>query len=478
MNKRLFLELCDEKDGVTGTNQLFEAFFSTTVSGAHGPTNNIPFLVDCGTFQGLDNDAQFNSSFFYDVTRPEFAILTHGHLDHYGRFPVAINQGFVAPIFTTHTTANFLTRVFLDDCLKIEKRRNKKTDEDVVPLYSEEDIALLKSMLVPCKYYEKVQYNDNICIYFFDNGHLPGAAVTLVQITDGEDCINVVLSGDYNDHNMFFPVNPLPDWVYKLPNVLILLESTYGGTKTDSSCEPCLVENVVYATKKNMSVLIPTFAFGRHQEVLYTLKQAQDMGTLDRRIPIYADGKSAIATTQIFLEGKFNMFHSAKNFLPDNLIIVEDKAMRRQIISDSITPKIVAASSGSASYGASQAYLNAHYTNPKYMVHSAGHLFPESKLGRMRDDPNAKALFRGTGEFSAHARQEKLVNFVKPFDPKNVLGVGIHHGEEVSKDLLANELINEGYKTFILNSNFKFRFNSSGLVGCFPRYDRKDKHIR
>lgn len=477
MHKRLFLELCDEKDGVTGTNQLFEAFFSNTVEGGHGPTNNIPFLVDCGTFQGLDNDAQFNSGFFYDVTSPEFAILTHGHLDHYGRFPVAINQGFLAPIFTTHTTAAFLTRVFLDDCLKIEKRRNKKADENAVPLYSEDDMALMKSMLVPCKYYEKVQYNDNICIYFFDNGHLPGSAVTLVQITDGEECINVVLSGDYNHKNMFFPVNPLPNWVYTLPNVLILLESTYGGTKIDSSCAPCLVDNVIYALKKNMSILIPTFAFGRHQEVLYTLKQAQDIGILDRKFPIYADGKSALATTELFLEGKFNMFHGAKNFLPDNMIVVENKAMRKQLAFDP-TPKIIIASSGSGSYGASQVYLNACYNNPRYLVHSSGHLFPESKLGRMRDDPNAKALFRGTGEFSAHARQEDLVKFVKPFDPKNVLAVGIHHGEEVSKALLANELINEGYKTFILNSNFKFRFDSSGIIGCFPRYDRKDKNIR
>lgn len=477
MNKRLFLELCDEKDGVTGTNQLFEAFFSNAVECGDNSTNSIPFLVDCGTFQGLDNDAQFNSSFFYDVTRPKFAILTHGHLDHYGRFPIAINQGFLAPIFTTYTTANFLTRIFLDDCLKIEKRRNKKAGEDVVPLYCEEDISLMKSMLVPCKYYEKLQYNDNICIYFFDNGHLPGAAVTLIQITDGEDFINVVISGDYNDQNMFFPVKPLPDWVYNLSNVLVLLESTYGGTKTDSSCDPCIIENVVYALKKNMSVLIPAFAFGRLQEVLYKLKKAQDMGVLDRKFPIYPDGKSALATTELFLEGKFNMFHEAKNFLPDNVIVVEDKCMRRQLTFDP-NPKIIVASSGSASYGASYSYLNACYNNPKYMVHSSGHLFPESKLGRMSDDPNAKAIFRGTGEFSAHARQEKLVKFVKPFNPKNVLGIGIHHGEEVSKALLANELINEGYKTFILNSNFKFRFNSSGLVGCFPRYDRKDKHIR
>lgn len=477
MNRRPFLEICDEKDAVTGTNQLLDVFFSHKVDISNGTTDNIPFLVDCGTFQGQDNDAQFNSSFFYDITRPLFAILTHGHLDHYGRFPVAINQGFLAPIFTTHVTTQFLNRVFLDDCLKIEKRRSKKREEGAPALYDENDISLMKSMLVPCPFYEKIQFNDNICIYFFDNGHLPGAAVTLIQITDKEDCINVVISGDYNDKNMFFPVPPLPDWVYKLPNVLILLESTYGATKTDSSCEPCLIENIIYAIKKHMSVLIPTFAFGRHQEVLYTLKQAQDMGILDRRIPVYADGKSALATTQLFLEGKFNMFHGAKNFLPDNLIVVENKAMRQQLLYDP-NPKIIAASSGSGSYGASQAYLNGCYNNPKYMVHSAGHLFPESKLGRMRDDPNAKALFRGTGEFSAHARQEKLVKFVTPFDPKNVLGVGIHHGEEVSKELLANELINEGYKTFILNSNFKFRFDSSGLVGCFPRYDRKDKHIR
>ena len=217
--KRIILDLTDEKDGVTGTGQYLNAIFPGTVlCGIAGYTKNIPFLVDCGSFQGLDNIDQLNTTFNFDITSPEFSILTHAHLDHYGRYPLAMSQGFHAPVFTTYPTKTFLSEVFLQDCLKIEKRRAKKLDAQ--SLYTETEIQEFEHCMVPCNFNQKIVYNHNITIHFFDNGHVPGAAVTLITISypDCED-MNIVITGDYNNRNDFFEVKPLPEWIYDLPNV-------------------------------------------------------------------------------------------------------------------------------------------------------------------------------------------------------------------------------------------------------------------
>lgn len=217
MGKRIFFDLSDEKSRVTGTCQLFDVQFPGKSYGSNGYTSNIPFILDCGSFQGEEDDDLLNSSFKFDITRPEFGILTHAHLDHYGRYPMAISKGFQAPIFTSYVTKTFLREVFLEDCLKIENRHAKK--KGIEPAYTISETQKMCDYMIGCAYHKEIKYNDNISIYFFDNGHVPGAVVTLVQLTyPGYEDVNIVISGDYNNYNTFFKVNPLPQWVYNLPN--------------------------------------------------------------------------------------------------------------------------------------------------------------------------------------------------------------------------------------------------------------------
>ncbi|MCI8361681.1 MAG: MBL fold metallo-hydrolase [Clostridia bacterium] len=475
--KRIILDLTDEKDGVTGTGQYLNAIFPGKVlCGIAGYTKNIPFLVDCGSFQGLDNIDQLNTTFNFDITSPEFSILTHAHLDHYGRYPLAMSQGFHAPVFTTYPTKTFLSEVFLQDCLKIEKRRAKKLDAQ--SLYTETEIQEFEHCMVPCNFNQKIVYNDNITIHFFDNGHVPGAAVTLITISypDCED-MNIVITGDYNNRNDFFQVKPLPEWIYELPNVSVIIEATYGGTKSSDLREKCFIDNVVRALSEGKTCIVPAFSFGRTQEVLYKLKIAQDMGILPPRFEIFLDGKTAIHTTSLFQNGAFKMHPNAKDFLPDNLTIVEDKTMRNFLIHENYLPKIFVSSSGSGSYGPSQTYINKYMNNPMAMIHATGHIFPDSKLGRLRDDDSIVAQFFDTDEFSAHAKQEVLVDFVKPF--KNLKSVFIHHGEDESKKELAyslKEICNASIH--ILSSNKVFRMISDGTSEEFPRFSDSNVPIR
>lgn len=480
MVKRIYVDLTDEKDGVTGTCQLFNAFFPGLVSSAYDKSNNIPFMLDCGTFQGTDDEERLNTSFGFDISKPEFAILTHGHLDHYGRFPLAIRKGFYAPIFTSYVTKAFISEVFLDDCLNIEKKHAKKLGME--PSYDEYEVEKMKNIMVPCPYHKEIKYNDNISIYFFDNGHVPGAVVTLLHLTyPGYDEINIVISGDYNDHNTFFKVSPLPQWVYDLPNVTIIIESTYGDTKASELRPACFIKNIVKALEQNKTCVVPTFSFVRTQEVLYSLKEAQDTGKLNPKYPIFIDGKTAIQCTQLFLDGIFKMFEHTKDFMPQNYQIIEDKTFRRYVNHNSdlsISPKIIVSSSGMGSHGPSQYHIESNVNNPNAIIHATGHISPESKLGKLRDDDSIPALFLDTDEYSAHAKQEVLKKFITPF--KNVKSIGVTHGDPLTKEFFAKNLLDTFFETsvHVISSDTLFRITSDGIVACFPRTTNVDNQIR
>lgn len=476
-NKRIILDLTDEKDGVTGTCQYLNAIFPGTVlSGIAGYTKEIPFMIDCGSFQGLDNIDYLNTTFNFDITSPEFSILTHAHLDHYGRYPLAVSKGFHAPVFTTYPTKTFLSEVFLQDCLKIEKRRAKKLDTE--PKYSETHIKEFEHCMIPCNFNQKIVYNDNITIHFFKNGHVPGAAVTLVTISyPGCENMNLLITGDYNNRNDFFEVKPLPEWVYELPNVSVIIEATYGSTKYSDLRKKCFINNVVKALLERKTCVVPAFSFGRTQEVLYKLRIAQNAGILPTKFEIFLDGKTAIHTTSLFQNGAFKMHPNAKDFLPDNLTIVKNKTMRNLIIHENIFPKVIVSSSGSASYGPSQFYVDWYMNNLLAMVHATGHIFPDSKLGRLKNDDSILAKFLDTDEFSAHAKQEVLVGFVKPI--KNLKSVYIHHGEEESTKELAYALKETcNANIYILSSDKVFRMFSDGTSEEFPRFSGSNIPIR
>jgi len=464
MAKRIFLDITDEKSGVTGTCQLLDVHFPKKVySGKSIYTNNIPFMLDCGTFQGEDNSEELNKSFHLNMKSPEFAILTHGHLDHYGRFPLAIKKGFYAPIFTTYITKTFIDKVFLDDCLNIEKKKSKKLDLPM--LYAESEANQFRSCMIGCQYNKKISYSNNISIYFFENGHVPGAAVTLIHIEClGYEEINIVCTGDYNSTNMFFKVNSLPSWVYELPNVTMITESTYGNKSIKDLRPDSFIRNIVNALESGKIVIIPTFAFGRAQEVAYTLRNAQTSGELNPKFSIYHDGKTGIDCTNLFLSDTFPMYPSCRSFLPTNHHFIEDKRMRREIFNNP-SPKILYSSSGMGNYGTSKFYIDNSIDNPNALIHAVGYLSPLSKLGKLKRS-TCNAEICDTDKFSAHAKKEDLIAFIRPF--RNVKSILVTHGEPNVKQEFANELLEEfNVRVGILSSKSTYRITSDGIVACF-----------
>ena len=171
------------------------------------------FIVDCGLFQEPEY-LHYNTELSFNPETVDFVVVTHNHVDHTGRLPLLVKQGYCGNIYATMPTCRLLRYALSDSC-KLQKIAAKKANTKC--LYTSEDVSQTLKYLVPCNFLETIAVDNNIKMTFFYNGHLPGAALILFQISYPEyDDINLLFTGDYNNKNMFFDVPALPNWVNNL----------------------------------------------------------------------------------------------------------------------------------------------------------------------------------------------------------------------------------------------------------------------
>ena len=233
-------------------------------------------------------------------------------------------------------------------------------------------------------------------------------------------------------------------------------------------------QNVLNALAENKEILIPVFSLGRSQEIMYTLKNWQESGKIDKSIPIYLDGKLAMRYTNLYLKDELDNKEDCKDFLPENFNFVSDKDMRNSIMHDNQC-KIILTTSGMGSYGPAQTYLPVYLRKSNALIHFTGYC-AEGTLGRrLFDCPfEAKVEISGlqvkkcadvqfTSEFSAHAKADELINFLRPFESINLLLV--NHGNIEKKELYANRVIDElnPKDVGILGRDYFFRIDGHGF---------------
>lgn len=430
-------------------------------------------LVDCGLFQEL-NYAELNKNLPFNASELDYVIVTHNHVDHTGRLPLLIKNGYRGDIHMSYTTSK-LVPYALEDSYKVLKNKAKLANEP--QLYTDSDVNETLKHIKGHPYEESIWLDDNIKLTFFMNGHLPGAICVLMQVKyrvygyHYQD-INVLFTGDYNSKNLFFNVPSIPSWVHQLP-ITIIQESTYGDM--NSSDIKCVFEqNVLNALAKNKEILIPVFSLGRSQEIMYTLKKWQEAGKLDKSIPIYLDGKLAMRYTNLYLKDGLDNKEDCKDFLPENFNFVSDSDIRNSIMHDNQC-KIILTTSGMGSYGPAQAYLPVYLRKSNVLIHFTGYC-AEGTLGRkLFDCPfEAKVEISGlqvkkcadvqfTSEFSTHAKADELINFLRPFKCINLLLV--NHGNTEKKELYANRVIDEldPKNVGILGRDYFFRIDGYGF---------------
>lgn len=428
------------------------------------------FMVDCGLFQ---EEAHYenNDKLFCKPENLSFVLVTHNHVDHVGRLPFLVKNGYNNNIYMTKETTNLIGLALSDSCsvLKdVAKRTNAK------PLYCCEDVDCTMHRIIGCRYNTSIDVLPNIKVTFFKNGHLVGASIILVQISFPEyEDINILFTGDYNNKNMFFDVEPIPDWVTELP-LTIVQEATYGYVNSTEMQNKCYEDNIENALKDGKTVITPVFSLGRAQEILYVLKKMQENGRISSDIPIYFDGKLAFQYTNIYLKGKVDIKDEMKDFLPTNLIYVSKD--ERMSVVENREPKVIVTTSGMGSYGPAQVYIPAYLQRKKALIHFTGYT-AEGTLGRrLKETPNGgsveigglmivkKADVEYTTEYSAHAKADEMIEFLQQF--KDARLVLVNHGQTETKKKFADKILKEVDTNYvgILGEGYLFRVDHYGFV--------------
>ena len=434
-------------------------------------------VIDCGIFQEK-NYEQFNNDLLFEPKELDFVAITHNHVDHVGRLPMLVAKGYNKRVFCTEDTKT-LMKYALTDSLKTLGLKARKNN--VKPLYDEKDVENTLELVEGEKFNRTVSVHENVKLTFIPNGHLPGAAMIFVQIVYlDEVCENLLFTGDYNSQNMFFNVNVIPRWIRELP-LTVITESTYGSSEELEKGEKVPVlfyENVSKAVKDGKNVIIPAFALGRSQEVLYHLRRLQQLSKLSKKVPIYLDGKLAIEYMKLYKNRKITIKQSMQNFLPDNFKIV-DQDTRQQLLYD-IQPKIIVTTSGMGTYGPAMTYIPHFVQQRDALIHFTGYC-AEGTMGRkLKDAPNNEFIMLGendsgllvmkradveyTTEFSAHSKSNNLIKLLTNFS--NLRSVIVNHGEKKTKMIFAEKVYTElGVKNVgIIDRETIFRVGEYGIV--------------
>ncbi len=270
--------------------------------------NGYRILLDCGLYQGSDEDMDnFNREWRFDPASIDCVILSHAHIDHTGRLPKLVKDGYQGVVHATHATRSLCSIMLLDSAhiqerdAEYQNKKNKKKNKKapvLKPLYDAEDVQLTMKRFVGHGYDRWFEIAHGIEVLFKDAGHILGSASVTIKITeDGKEKV-LAFSGDIGRPNRPILRDPVP-----MPEAdIVISESTYGDRIHDES--PMETERFLSILKKTCidqkgKLIIPAFSIGRTQEIVYIIDRLETEGLLPR-IPIYVDSPLAVNATEIF----------------------------------------------------------------------------------------------------------------------------------------------------------------------------------
>ena len=431
------------------------------------------FLVDCGMYQGKAAEEMENEApFLYNPEEIDFMLLTHAHIDHSGRIPKLYNEGFRAPIYATKATCD-LCAIMLPDSGHIQEQENewknnkrkRKGLKQRPPLYTAEDATKCLEVFKPVKYDEIIDIDQNIHVRFNDAGHMLGSAIIEVWVTENEKTTKAVFSGDLGNNDI--PLLSEPTMIEDAD--YLVMESTYGdrlhvGTKDKAK----VFLDIVSETLDNGgTVVIPSFAVGRTQEILYELNMIKEERSKDpkfqeeyeklMRVPVYVDSPLAISATEVFKENEDLFDDETKAIMErgDNPLEFPGLKFTRtsdesKALNERDEPSIIISASGMCEVGRIKHHLKHNIWNPKSTILFVGYQAPGT-LGRtivdgaktvkiFGEEFSVRARIEYIEGYSGHADQEWLLNFVYSFikKPKHIFLV---HGEPKGQMVLKDKIV-------------------------------------
>jgi len=441
------------------------------------------FLVDYGMEQGENNLVQ--SDLPVSPSQIEYVFLTHAHIDHSGLLPLFYKNGFRGNIYTTPETQN-LCFIMLSDAAHIhetdaayETKKNMRTGGPVVePLYTTEDVAGTMTLFHSCEYDKLSLIDEGLTVRFVDIGHLLGSAAIEFYLDDQGETRKIVCSGDVGNANQPIIRNPksIPDADY------ILIESTYGTRlhEVTTSPIPLLTEILRKTFSRGGSVIIPSFAVGRTQELLYFFREIKQNHLLPEfdSFPVYVDSPLANEATAIFLqcnsacldEKTHEIMLSGQNPIWfDGLHTITSSEESKALNEDKSIPKVIISSSGMCEGGRIRHHLKHNIWDKRNTIMFAGYqavgtlgrvIFDGAKtvkiLGEEIDVEAEITLLAGV---SGHADRNGLLQWLSDFEKKPSY-IFVNHGDDESCTGFASEIKNR----FGIESSAPYSGSSFDLI--------------
>ncbi len=423
--------------------------------------NGQQILLECGLYQGRrDESIARNRTFPFDPSKVSAAIVSHAHIDHVGNFPNLCRQGFVGNVYCTFATRD-LAAIMLEDSAQIQhddaafisKQRAKKGLPPVEPLYSGEDAQRAIQQFVTFNYDRPMSIANGVTLTFRDAGHILGSAQVVLDINENGRKFRYLFSGDVGRGNDEILRDPDP-----VENVDFLqIESTYGGRdhtlKTDSVEKLARLVNETVA--RNGKVIIPAFAVGRTQQLVFTLHQLTLAGKISR-LAMFVDSPLSVNATEVFRlhpecfnEATYRFLREKANpFGMENLTYIRE-VMHSMKLNELKDPAIIISASGMAEAGRIRHHLKNNIGDPKNLILFVGYC-AEHTLGAQivagRSPVNifgepypVRAQVASLDAFSGHADRGELKQYVKAITG-DIKKIAVVHGEESQALAFVDEL--------------------------------------
>ncbi len=430
--------------------------------------NGYKILLDCGLYQGIAEEMKtFNESWEFDPRQVDCVVLSHAHIDHSGRLPKLVKDGFRGKIIATHATRD-LCAIMLLDSAKIQERdaeyANKqegRTEERIEPLYVTSDVMKTMDMFVSIGYNRRYHISDNAEVEFRDAGHILGSASVHLRLKNKKgEWIRFGFTGDIGRPERPILRDPIPmdqcDY--------LICESTYGDRLHKPNIDQknellAIVEET--CVKNRGKLIIPAFSVGRTQEIVHLLDQLESGGEMPP-IPVFVDSPLAVNATQIFQSHPECFDENILDYMlfdPNPFGFNRLRYIRRVEESKRLNnfngPCVIISASGMATAGRIRHHIFNHISNPKTTILIVGYCAPYTLGGQLREGASTvkmfgevvkvKARVKTMYSFSAHGDQQEMIDFMDNQDRQQLKKLFLVHGEPRPQRVFQKQLTKAGF---------------------------------
>jgi metallo-beta-lactamase family protein len=436
-------------------------------------TPNTLIQVDCGIFQGRRQEAyERNRNLPYEAGAVDACVLTHAHLDHCGNLPTLVRSGFTGPIYATPATVDITRLVLLDSAhiqegdagyaKKLSSKERRARGFIAEPLYTREEVERTMTSFRPVDYGERREIAPGVHLTFYDAGHILGSAMALLEVDEGGKQRRIVFGGDMGRKGLPILRDPqMPPDAH-----VFVCESTYGDRLHDEIGKAMqeLGEVIRQTSERGGKVVIPAFAIGRTQELIFFLHLLTDQGSLPP-VPIFVDSPMAVTATSIFRSHpecydeetrEAFLAHRENPFGFERLKLIQDVEESKKLNALN-GPAIIISSSGMAEGGRILHHLMNTIEDPRNTVLVVGFM-AQHTLGRRLADRNESVRIFGQefrlrarvkilNAFSAHADYDEIRELLSTYGRDSLRQLLLVHGEPPAQEHLTGVLGEAGFRS-------------------------------